>query len=92
MSFNRQVGRVIEEGINLSSAEFKENSYKIYKNSRESQPVLFVYKGELGTEWLITRYEDAKLLLKDQRLKKIHRMYFQKERNRNFLRVPILML
>ncbi|EJS68918.1 cytochrome P450 [Bacillus cereus] len=70
MSMKNKVGLRIENGINLASAHFKEDAYEIYKESRNVQPILFVNKTELGTEWLITRYEDALPLLKDNRLKK----------------------
>ncbi|EJS76443.1 cytochrome P450 family protein [Bacillus cereus] len=70
MSMKNKVGLRIENGINLASAQFKEDAYEIYKESRKVQPILFVNKTELGTEWLITRYEDALPLLKDNRLKK----------------------
>ncbi|MED1411073.1 cytochrome P450 [Bacillus cereus] len=70
MSMKNIVGRKIEDGINLSSAQFKEDAYEIYKESRKMQPILFVNQVEIGKEWLITRYEDALPLLKDNRLKK----------------------
>ncbi|PFW86842.1 cytochrome P450 [Bacillus sp. AFS075960] len=70
MSMKNKVGRRIEDGINLASVQFKEDAYEIYKESRKMQPILFVNKTELGAEWLITRYEDALPLLKDNRLKK----------------------
>ena len=69
MAMKNKVGLRIEDGINLASAQFKEDAYEIYKESRKVQPVLFVNKTELGAEWLITRYEDALPLLKDSRLK-----------------------
>ncbi|HEF7287934.1 TPA: cytochrome P450 [Bacillus cereus] len=70
MSMKNKVGLSIEEGINLASAQFKEDAYEIYKESRKKQPILFVNQVEIGKEWLITRYEDALPLLKDNRLKK----------------------
>ncbi|MEK4912938.1 cytochrome P450 family protein [Bacillus sp. FSL E2-8887] len=70
MSIKNRVGRKIEDGINLASAQFKEDAYEIYKESRKVQPILFVNQIEIGKEWLITRYEDALPLLKDNRLKK----------------------
>ncbi|MEC2988973.1 cytochrome P450 [Bacillus cereus] len=70
MSMKNKVGLSIEDGINLSSAQFKEDAYEIYKESRKKQPILFVNQVEIGKEWLITRYEDALPLLKDNRLKK----------------------
>ena len=70
MSMKNKVGLSIEDGINLASAQFKEDAYEIYKESRKKQPILFVNQVEIGKEWLITRYEDALPLLKDNRLKK----------------------
>ncbi|MGX5516075.1 cytochrome P450 family protein [Bacillus cereus] len=70
MSMKNKVGLSIEDGINLASAQFKEDAYEIYKESRKKQPILFVNQVEIGKEWLITRYEDAMPLLKDNRLKK----------------------
>ncbi|MFB5551537.1 cytochrome P450 [Bacillus cereus] len=70
MSMKNKVGLKIEDGINLASAQFKEDAYEIYKESRKKQPILFVNQVEIGKEWLITRYEDALPLLKDNRLKK----------------------
>lgn len=78
MSMKNKVGLSIEDGINLASAQFKEDAYEIYKESRKKQPILFVNQVEIGKEWLITRYEDALPLLKDNRLKKIGQMYFLK--------------
>lgn len=70
MSMKNKVGLSIEDGINLASAQFKEDAYEIYKESRKKQPILFVNQVEIGKEWLITRYEDALPLLKDNLLKK----------------------
>ncbi|WJE55050.1 cytochrome P450 [Bacillus cereus] len=85
MSFKNKVGYKIENGIHLASAEFKEDAYEIYKESRKSQPILFVYKSELGAEWLITRYEDALPLLKDSCLKKNPENVFSQEGFNPFL-------
>ena len=77
MAMKNKVGLRIEDGINLASAQFKEDAYEIYKESRKVQPVLFVNKTELGAEWLITRYEDALPLLKDSRLKRSANVFSQ---------------
>lgn len=87
MSIKNKVGRKIEDGINLASAQFKEDAYEIYKESRKIQPILFVNKVEIGTEWLITRYEDALLLLKDPRLKKDPTNVFSQNTMNMFLSV-----
>lgn len=78
MAMKNKVGIRIEDGINLASAQFKEDAYEIYKESRKVQPVLFVNKTELGAEWLITRYEDALPLLKDNRLKRSGQCVFSR--------------
>lgn len=87
MSFKNKVGYKVEDGIHLASAEFKEDAYEIYRESRKSQPILFVSKSELGTEWLITRYEDALPLLKDSRLKKNPENVFSQEGLNPFLSI-----
>ncbi|MGE7632588.1 cytochrome P450 family protein [Bacillus paramycoides] len=85
MSMKNKVGRKIEDGINLASAQFKEDAYEIYKESRKVQPILFVNKVEIGKEWLITRYEDALPLLKDNRLKKDPANVFSQNRMNMYL-------
>ncbi|WP_410982757.1 cytochrome P450 family protein [Bacillus cereus] len=87
MSSKNKVGQKITEGIQLASWEFKEDAYDIYKESRKLKPILFVYKGELGNEWLITRYEDALAFLKDSRLKKNPENVFEKVEVNPFLSV-----
>ncbi|MED0876103.1 cytochrome P450 [Bacillus mobilis] len=87
MSMKNKVGLRIEDGINLASAQFKEDAYEIYKESRKVQPILFVNKTELGVEWLITRYEDALPLLKDNRLKKDWTNVFSQDTKNMYLSV-----
>ncbi|HDR7795927.1 TPA: cytochrome P450 [Bacillus luti] len=87
MSMKNKVGRKIEDGINLSSAQFKEDAYDIYKESRKMQPILFVNQVEMGKEWLITRYEDALPLLKDNRLKKDPTNVFSQDTMNMFLSI-----
>ncbi|MEC0125463.1 cytochrome P450 family protein [Paenibacillus pabuli] len=50
--------------------EFTQNPYPVYQNLRESDPVFRVMfpHGEFG--WIITRYEDAVEVLKDNRFSK----------------------
>ncbi|GAB1154719.1 cytochrome P450 [Paenibacillus illinoisensis] len=50
--------------------EFTQNPYPVYEKLRETDPVFKVMfpHGELG--WIITRYEDAVEVLKDQRFSK----------------------
>ncbi|EMY4794768.1 TPA: cytochrome P450 [Bacillus pacificus] len=87
MSMKNKVGQRIEDGINLASAQFKEDAYEIYKESRKIQPILFVNEVELGKEWLITRYEDALPLLKDNRLKKDMTNVFPQDTTNMYLSV-----
>ncbi|TCW58151.1 cytochrome P450 [Bacillus thuringiensis] len=87
MSMKNKVGLRIEDGINLASAQFKEDAYEIYKESRKMQPILFVNEVELGKEWLITRYEDALPLLKDNRLKKDMTNVFPQDTTNMYLSV-----
>lgn len=87
MSMKNKVGLRIKDGINLASAQFKEDAYEIYKESRKVQPILFVNKTELGAEWLITRYEDALPLLKDNRLKKDWTNVFSQDTKNMYLSV-----
>lgn len=82
-----KVGLSIEDGINLASAQFKEDAYEIYKESRKKQPILFVNQVEIGKEWLITRYEDALPLLKDNRLKKDWTNVFSQDTKNMYLSV-----
>ncbi|EJR62485.1 hypothetical protein IIO_02416 [Bacillus cereus VD115] len=87
MSMKNKVGLRIEDGINLASAQFKEDAYEIYKESRKVQPILFVNQIEIGKEWLITRYEDALPLLKDNRLKKDQANVFPQDTKNMYLEV-----
>ncbi|MGR2743592.1 cytochrome P450 family protein [Bacillus sp. N6] len=87
MSMKNKVGLKIEDGINLASAQFKEDAYEIYKESRRKQPILFVNQVEIGKEWLITRYEDALPLLKDNRLKKDWTNVFSQDTKNMYLSV-----
>ncbi|MED0905627.1 cytochrome P450 family protein [Bacillus nitratireducens] len=87
MSMKNKVGLRIEYGINLASAQFKEDAYEIYKESRKMQPILFVNEVEIGKEWLITRYEDALPLLKDNRLKKDQANVFPQDTKNMYLSV-----
>ncbi len=40
MSMKNKVGLRIEDGINLASAQFKEDAYEIYKESRKNATYL----------------------------------------------------
>lgn len=83
----------------LSSAEFKQEAYDIYKELRTCHPVYLLSSGEQSQCWLITRYEDAVSLLKDPKLMKNIENVFSKQEevdvpfsldNRKFLRNHML--
>jgi cytochrome P450 PksS len=65
-----RTGRSAQEAINLASPEFKANPYPYYARLRAGSPVVRVTlpTGEPG--WLITRYADAVMVLKDERFVK----------------------
>lgn len=42
MSMKNKVGLRIEDGINLASAQFKEDAYEIYKESRKMQHLSYL--------------------------------------------------
>ncbi|MBA4496505.1 cytochrome P450 [Paenactinomyces guangxiensis] len=54
--------------INLFSSEFKENAYQIYKQLRLNDPVHRITMPSGHHGWLITRYQDALAVLKDDRI------------------------
>ncbi|MCM3737847.1 cytochrome P450 [Bacillus cytotoxicus] len=94
MSSNNKMNRNTLPEIQLTSPAFKHEAYDIYKELRASHPVYQVYPNA----WLITRYEDAASLLKDERLLKNAENVFSKEewattftlKNGEFLRKHML--
>lgn len=70
----------------LSSRTFKDEAYEFYKELRKSQPLYPLSLGALGKGWLISRYDDAIHLLKNEKLKKNYEnVITAKEENRPVL-------
>ncbi|MED4865592.1 cytochrome P450 [Bacillus subtilis] len=66
----------------LSSRAFKDEAYEFYKELRKSQPLYPLSLGALGKGWLISRYEDAIHLLKNEKLKKNYENVFTAKEKR----------
>lgn len=60
----------------LSSRAFKDEAYAFYKELRKSRPLCPLSLGSLGEGWLISRYDDAIQLLKNEKLKKNYENVF----------------
>lgn len=56
--------------FNLSSPQFKANPYPTYARLREEAPVFRIRLNRKQTAWLVTRYEDVLMVLRDQRFVK----------------------
>jgi len=56
--------------VNIASPEFKANPYSFYARLRAEAPVYPVTLPSKQTAWLITRYEDVAMALKDERFAK----------------------
>ncbi|MFS0823098.1 cytochrome P450 family protein [Bacillus sp. 1P02SD] len=71
--------------LDLSSLEFKQNAYKIYKELREHDPVHEITMPNGQRTWLITRYNDAVNVLKDNErfTKRVH--YFNPDQYASLL-------
>lgn len=58
--------------VNITSAEFKANPFPFYAELRERHPVYRARSGQLEG-WLLTRYDDVLMVLKDPRfVKDVH--------------------
>lgn len=55
---------------NIGSAEFKANPFPYYARLREQEPVSQVLLPDGQTAWLVTRYDDVAMVLKDERFAK----------------------
>jgi cytochrome P450 PksS len=69
-SFLTRKGRSPHDLVNIASPEFKANPYPIYARLRAEAPVYRVVLPTKETAWLITRYEDVAMVLKDERFVK----------------------
>ena len=56
--------------VNIASPEFKANPYPFYARLRAEAPVYHVALPSKQTAWLITRYDDVVMALKDERFAK----------------------
>src|ERR1051326_671990 len=55
------------EKVDITSSAFKANPYPFYARLRAEAPVHRVTLPTRETAWLVTRYDDAALVLKDER-------------------------
>ena len=62
--------RLPHDPANLASPQFKANPYLFYARLRAEAPVCRVTLPTRETAWLITRYDDVAMLLKDERFVK----------------------
>ncbi|MEH6971642.1 MULTISPECIES: cytochrome P450 family protein [unclassified Bacillus (in: firmicutes)] len=84
MTISSNIGREAPQ-LDLFTSEFKEKAYPFYAKLREYDPVyrFTLLNGQIA--WLITRYEDAQTVLKDDRfIKNPHTMLSQKQINKMF--------
>ena len=58
------------ENVDISSAAFKANPYPFYAKLRDQAPVHPIILADKRTVWLVTRYEDVLMVLKDDRFVK----------------------
>jgi cytochrome P450 PksS len=74
--------------VNIASREFKANPYPFYARLRAEAPVYRMTLPSRETVWLVTRYDDVALVLKDERFAKDGRnaMTAQQKANRIWFR------
>ncbi len=60
----------IHDPVNIASPEFKANPYPFYARLRAEAPVYRMTLPTKETAWLITRYDDVAMVLKDERFVK----------------------
>src|SRR5258708_36603466 len=58
------------DNVNNESSEFKANPFPFYARLRSEAPVYRTILPDKRNAWLITRYQDVVVLLKDDRLSK----------------------
>ncbi len=56
--------------INITSREFKAHSDEYYARLRQETPVVRTTLPDKQTAWLVTRYDDVAMVLKDDRFSK----------------------
>lgn len=80
--FKRKKSVTILTESQLSSRAFKDEAYEFYKELRKSQALYPLSLGALGKGWLISRYDDAIHLLKNEKLKKNYENVFTAKEKR----------
>jgi cytochrome P450 PksS len=63
-------GRSPRDPVNIASPEFKANPFPFYARLRAEAPVYRMTLPTRETAWLVTRYDDAAAVLKDERFVK----------------------
>ena len=74
--------------INITSCEFKAHSDEFYARLRQETPVFRTTLPDKQTVWLVTRYDDVAMVLKDDRFSKSFQVMFDANPNRKMLWIP----
>jgi cytochrome P450 PksS len=64
---------VLQAEVNIASPQFKANPYPFYARLRAEAPVFPVRLPDKQRAWLVTRYDDVVMVLKDERFAKDRR-------------------
>jgi cytochrome P450 len=65
------IGKMTLHTIDLSSPEFVTDPYPVYRQLRENgEPVWLPYRDSTSGMWLVTRYDDVAMILKEQHVSK----------------------
>jgi cytochrome P450 len=59
-----------DSNVNIAAAEFKADPFPFYRRLRAEAPVYRVTLPDKQTAWLVTRYDDVALVLRDERFAK----------------------
>jgi cytochrome P450 len=59
-----------DSNVNITTAEFKADPFPFYRRLRAEAPVFRVTLPDKQTAWLVTRYDDVSLVLRDERFAK----------------------
>jgi cytochrome P450 len=68
--FRPQIQSSTTDAINVASPEFKRNAYDFYARLRAEAPAYYLPTVHGEPAWLITRYDDVAMILKDERFTK----------------------
>src|SRR5947209_8324878 len=69
--------------LNLTSSAFKANPYPAFARLRAYDPVHLLESSDERNNWLITRYEDAEAILRDERFVKNRQSVLSSEERRD---------